>query len=283
MSAYVDTDGDGRWDVKLADADGDGKADCRHRAIARGAPLSMLAVRVVAVEIHAVQRNVDAQAVRGALSPARPRWSRERLRDRQPLRGVGADGRHVQLRPRPSLGDQHAEVLGRPGDALRGVVGAPRPRRAVRRAQLHVERFRGRESSPLMANAKSRVRTPMWAIERSRAVAGRFTPSASATSRPCAQVSISRAVAIDAALIGGPNHGSLRPSATREQFVVQPGPGRGASRPAVGRAGARPAPRRPRRRNRSGPWRPRPAPSAKPASSVTAVSATRSVHSRCAI
>ena len=54
----------------------------------------------------------------------------------------------------------------------------------------------------------------MWAIERSRAVAGRFTPSASATSRPCAHVSISRAVAIDAALIGGPNHGSLRPSAT---------------------------------------------------------------------
>ena len=54
----------------------------------------------------------------------------------------------------------------------------------------------------------------MCAIERSRAVAGRFTPRASATSRPCAQVSISRAVAIDAALIGGPNHGSLRPSAT---------------------------------------------------------------------
>ena len=54
----------------------------------------------------------------------------------------------------------------------------------------------------------------MWAIERSRAVAGRRTPRASATSRPCAQVSISRAVAIDAALIGGPNHGSLRPSAT---------------------------------------------------------------------
>ena len=26
-SAYVDTDGDGRWDVKLADSDGDGKAD----------------------------------------------------------------------------------------------------------------------------------------------------------------------------------------------------------------------------------------------------------------
>ena len=65
-----------------------------------------------------------------------------------------------------------------------------------------------------MENAKSRVRTPMCAIDRNRAVAGRFTPSVSATSRPCAHVSISRAVAIDAALIGGPNHGSLRPSAT---------------------------------------------------------------------
>jgi hypothetical protein len=25
--AYSDTDGDGRWDIKLADSDGDGKAD----------------------------------------------------------------------------------------------------------------------------------------------------------------------------------------------------------------------------------------------------------------
>ena len=54
----------------------------------------------------------------------------------------------------------------------------------------------------------------MWAIERNRAVAGRFAPRVSATSRPCAQVSIIRAVAIDAALIGGPNQGSLRPSGT---------------------------------------------------------------------
>jgi hypothetical protein len=26
-AAYVDTDGDGRWDLKLTDADGDGAAD----------------------------------------------------------------------------------------------------------------------------------------------------------------------------------------------------------------------------------------------------------------
>ena len=27
VTGYVDTDGDGRWDVKLTDADGDGAAD----------------------------------------------------------------------------------------------------------------------------------------------------------------------------------------------------------------------------------------------------------------
>lgn len=58
------------------------------------------------------------------------------------------------------------------------------------------------------------MRTPRWAIERSRSVGGRRIPRASATSNPCAQVSINRAVAIDAALIGGPNHSSLRPLGT---------------------------------------------------------------------
>ena len=37
------------------------------------------------------------------------------------------------------------------------------------------------------------------------------TPSASATSSPCAQVSMKRAVAIEVGLIGGPNHGSFWP------------------------------------------------------------------------
>ena len=120
----------------------------------------------------------------------------------------------VQVRPRPSLGDQHAEVLGRTGDALGGVVGTPRPSPSRRAHAAPRGTAPPAGVSPLMENAKSRVRTPMCAIERSRAVAGRFTPSVSATSSPCAQVSISRAVAIDAALIGGPNHGSLRPSAT---------------------------------------------------------------------
>ncbi len=64
----------------------------------------------------------------------------------------------------------------------------------------------------------------MCAIERNRAVAGRFTPRASATSKPCAHVSISRAVAIDAALIGGPNQGSLRPSDTASSSSCKRGP-----------------------------------------------------------
>ncbi len=123
-------------------------------------------------------------------------------------------GVHVQGRARPALGDQHAEVLGRTGDALRGVVRTPRPRRTVGCAQLDEERLL-RRGQPVDRRTRSPGCAPRCArSDRSRAVAGRFTPSASATSRPCAQVSISRAVAIDAALIGGPNHGSLRPSAT---------------------------------------------------------------------
>ncbi|SHO87882.1 Uncharacterised protein [Mycobacteroides abscessus subsp. abscessus] len=47
-----------------------------------------------------------------------------------------------------------------------------------------------------------------------RGVGASGTPSASATSRPCAQVSIKRAVPMDAALIGGPYQGILTPSGT---------------------------------------------------------------------
>ena len=147
---------------------------------------------------------------------------------------------------RPALSDQQAEVLGRAGDPLRASAG-PTSSRAVRGAQLDPKRLGGRreavdrerEVAGAHADVRDRAQPP---------VGGRVTPSASATSRPCAQVSISRAVAIDAALIGGPNHGNLRPSATREQLVVQPGAGVAASRPAARRAGPRPVPRRPRRR-----------------------------------
>ena len=69
--------------------------------------------------------------------------------------------------------------------------------------------------------AKSRVRTPRCAIGRSLAVPGTSTPRASATSRPCAHVSIRRAVAIEAGLIGGPNHCSLRPSGTSRSALCR--------------------------------------------------------------
>ena len=35
FAGYVDTDGDGRWDVKLTDTDGDGKADVARRPVIR--------------------------------------------------------------------------------------------------------------------------------------------------------------------------------------------------------------------------------------------------------
>src|ERR1700754_1373180 len=71
----------------------------------------------------------------------------ESLRDRQPLLGTVTDGVDVQIRTRPALGDQHAEVLGRTGDALSCVVGSPRPCRAVGRTQLHPERLGRRGES----------------------------------------------------------------------------------------------------------------------------------------
>ncbi len=65
--------------------------------------------------------------------------------------------------------------------------------------------------SPRTAKAKSRVRTPMRAMCRSRSVGVRRTPSASATSWPCAQVSMRRAVAMEGTAIGGPYQGSRVP------------------------------------------------------------------------
>ena len=49
---------------------------------------------------------------------------------------------------------------------------------------------------------------------RSRSVGSRVIPNASAISWPCAHVSMMRAVAMDMALMGGPNQGSLTPGAT---------------------------------------------------------------------
>lgn len=67
-------------------------------------------------------------------------------------------------------------------------------------------------ASPCTPKAKSRVRTPRRTMCRSRSVGAGASPSASATSRPCAQVSMSRAVAMEAADMGGPYQGNRAPA-----------------------------------------------------------------------
>ena len=198
----------GSWDVRLADSDGDGAADLPPSCSGLAAASTRAFGALLFVHRPAPMGLFSSFIARPQAGPRTPARSSATSCASAPL------GRHVEFRPRPALRHQHAEVLGRTGDALGGVGGTPRPGRSVGREQFDEERLGGR-GQPVTANAKSLVRTPMWAIDLSRAVAGRVTPSASATSRPCAQVSIRRAVAIDAALIGGPNHGSLRPSATR--------------------------------------------------------------------
>ena len=80
----------------------------------------------------------------------------------------------------------------------------------------------------------------MCATCRSRADTDGGCRSASVTSRPCAQVSISRAVAIEAALIGGPNQGSFAPSGSAASGLGERGPA--ARQRASSRAGSSVAP-----------------------------------------
>jgi hypothetical protein len=94
--------------------------------------------------------------------------------------GVGAHGLEGEVVAVPALGDPQAEVEGRPSDLL-GRFGGP-----------HVQ------TSP--SGPVSSTRTS--AAGRSRA---------SRTSTPCAQVSISRAVAKEGALMSGPNQGRVVP------------------------------------------------------------------------
>ena len=125
---------------------------------------------------------------------------------------------------------------GRAGDPLGGVRRAPRPQVAGGRGQLDPELL-GRRGS-----GRARRRRSRGCARRGgrRAGSGRcrsaVTPSASCTSRPCAQVSMNRAVAIEVADIGGPNHGIF--------VAVGVGPQRGGQRRRARRASgpaARPA------------------------------------------
>ncbi len=64
----------------------------------------------------------------------------------------------------------------------------------------------------------------MCATWRSRSVGSRVTPTVSATSCPCAQVSMIRAVSDDAALIAGPNHGTRSVGSSGAERRQQRGP-----------------------------------------------------------
>ena len=171
----------------------------------------------------------------------------------------------------------------RAGHPLRGVLRAPRPRSTRRARPARPGTARPAAAGRAGANAKSRVRTPRWATCRSRSA--RPTAACRArrsTSSPCAQVSMSRAVAIDAALIGGPNQGSRAPAGKPASALGERRPGPAASAPAA-RAGASARPRRaassttrPRRARR----RPR---AANPRGRVAARSACSSVQARWAI
>lgn len=119
----------------------------------------------------------------------------------------------------------------------------------------------------------------MW---RSRAVGSRRTPRASATSWPCAQVSISRAVAIDGTLIGGPYQGTRVPGAAARRAASSAAwsARHPASSAAVGCAAPASAPSSTKVNGRaaaSARW------ASKAAGSVRAVSAARSVQARWAI
>ena len=144
----------------------------------------------------------------------------------------------------PPLGDQQAEVERRAGDPLRR-----RPRARTSRADPS---GRGQFDAELLGRGGQAVlgegEVPGADADVRDVPQPRRTPtadgaSASVTSRPCAQVSMSRAVAIDAALIGGPNQGSRAPSgsaASASASAVAPGPPAGQQLlRRVGRAGVR--------------------------------------------
>ncbi len=76
----------------------------------------------------------------------------------------------------------------------------------------------------------------MW---RSRAVGTRRASSASATSCPCAHVSMSRAETKDSAPMGGPNHGTRAPSGRARAAVTM---ARAAGAPPAQELGARHGP-----------------------------------------
>ena len=197
----------------------------RARQLAVGLPLSRRAGRP-----PWRRRRGTARAARAA--PASPRelevraWSRgrpqrraagagqagEALRDLEPGCAGRPGRRPARGRPVAALRDQQAEVERRPGDGVARRSPTPRATRPARsgsparRRPAAARRARRRRSRGCARRGGRRA--------CSRAVGVRATPSPSATSWPCAQYSISRAVANDVGLIGGPYQGTFVPGAS---------------------------------------------------------------------
>ena len=127
--------------------------------------------------------------------PARPRRPGRTLRS--PVSGRWR--RWVTSRQKSSASARHQ---------VGGLRRAPGPGARVGGGQLDPDRRVGHRLAVHHEAEVARARRPRWATCRSRAVGRRVTPSVSAMSWPCAQVSISRAVTEDAALMGGPYQGS---------------------------------------------------------------------------
>ena len=158
----------------------------------------------------------------------------EALGDRQPLGRALAgrlQGGVVDVAP---LGDDEAEVERVALDASGGAIGPRIPGVPVGAASARPALEPWAAGRPRLRNEKPRVRTPRSAMCRSRPWGG-STARASATSWPCANVSISRAVANDVALIGPVIHAMRSPRLSARTAAT-----------------ARPASRHQERRSRAG-------------------------------
>lgn len=170
-----------------------------------------------------------------ARSPPDAGGSGERLSEVQPGVGVVTLGSEGQVVTVTAASFQQAEVEGGAADAVCGLSWPPVPcRTTVGRVKFDAE-LRGWciaavDLIRVATSADTEVRHVKQSVSRWPANAG-----VSAMSCPWAQVSLIRAVAIDATLIGGPNHGMREPAGTAPRSRDRPArPLRHRSRRALG-------------------------------------------------
>ena len=156
--------------------------------------------------------------------------ARRRRRPRPAGRGRRGARRWVTSRQKSSAG---------PVTRWAASVGPVRPHRAVGRGELDAELLGGRRSSPCTREGEvAGADAEAGDVPQPGGGRARRTPSASATSWPCAQVSISRAVAIDGGAHRRPVPGELR---ARRRARRAPRSEPRAAGPPVRRAAARAA------------------------------------------